>query len=121
MRALFSIAAGVLLVFTWPALAEEVTEKQKILVLISTVESLQDAVFIKDGAALTCAAAAKWMRDDPELREELPSARFFLSRVSGTEREMPYRIQWKNGNSVLVSVFLGQILERLERIPPGAE
>lgn len=116
------LAAGILLCSARQAYAEEVTETQKILVLISTVADLKDAVFIKDGRAISGAVAAEWMRQDPELREKmLPSARSFLSRVSGSAEPEPYRIQWKDGKTMLVSALLNQVLERLESIPPDAE
>jgi hypothetical protein len=112
---------GALLLSAQEVRAEQVTETQKILVLISTVEALGDAVFLKEDARITCAQAADWMRQDPSLQDEYPAARAFLERVSMSAEGKAYWILLKDGRRIQVFAFLLQTLERLESMPPDAE
>ena len=101
--------------------AEEVTETQKILVLISAVEALGSARFMKDGAEITCIEAAKWMREDLALQGKVhPAAHVFVKRVSGPAAS-PYWIATRHGQRLIVRDFLLQTLAGMDTKPPGAE
>lgn len=120
VNALQIAALSLACILSAPAAAEEVTETQKILVLISIVENLGNARFMKGENSLTCEQAAKWMREDPALHgKEHASAEAFIERVSGPDTS-PYWIAMQ-GRRLIVREFLRQKLEGIDSKPPGAE
>ena len=93
-------------------------ENRKIQYLISTIESLPDAQFIRNGTAYDAKSAADHLR--PKLREagsRLVTADDFIrlcasvSSVSG----LPYQIRFADGSTITSEVFLRQKLREFEQ------
>jgi hypothetical protein len=93
-------------------------ENRKIQYLISTIESLPDAQFIRNGTAYDARSAADHLR--PKLREagsRLVTADDFIrlcasvSSVSG----LPYQIRFADGSTITSEVFLRQKLREFEQ------
>jgi hypothetical protein len=93
-------------------------EEQKIEALISTVEKLQDATFIRNGTEYDCKAAADHMRSKWKWkRDEIKTARDFIRVVASVSSEsgQPYLIRFKNGKEVKAADFFTAELDKLER------
>jgi hypothetical protein len=93
-------------------------EEQKIESLISTVENLHDAKFIRNGTEYDCKAAADHMRSKWKWkRDEIKTARDFVRDVASVSSEsgQPYLIRFKNGKEVKAADFLTAELDKLER------
>jgi len=100
------------------ASAEPLSEKQKIEVLITTVENLKDAVFVRNGTEHDAAAAGKHLRDKwAHDRKNIATARDFIVRVgSGSSMTgSPYLIRFRDGREVKTGDFFVAELRRLER------
>ena len=100
-----------------PAEAEPLSEKQKIEVLISTVENLKNAVFVRNGTEHDAAAAGKHLRDKwAHDRKNIATARDFIVRVgSGSSiTGSPYLIRFRDGREVKTGDFFLAELQRLE-------
>ncbi len=109
--------------FTQRIAAEQVSERQKILILIARLEALKDAVFIRDDGELSCTAAAAWMREDPALHgEKFVAASVFIDRVSASPTtKKPYWIRFADGSRINAGVYLRTELKRAEYFPIRAE
>ena len=97
-------------------------EKQKIERLISDVESLKDAVFIRNGTEVDAKKAAEHMRTKWKAAgSKIKTARDFIrlaaskSSISGK----PYLIRFKDGHELESEKFLTERLDKLEK--PGAK
>jgi uncharacterized protein DUF5329 len=93
------------------------SEPEKIQALISAVEGLNDAVFIRNGKEYTPAEAAKHMRDKWRWKEdEIATAEDFI-RIAATKSSVtgkPYVIRYADGREVPSGKFLQKELDRLE-------
>ncbi|HWL95462.1 MAG TPA: DUF5329 family protein [Phycisphaerae bacterium] len=100
--------------------AKRFTENQKIEKLISHVEKLQNAVFVRNGDEHTCVEAAKHMRDKWKWkRSEIRTARDFI-RVAASKSSMtgrPYLIRFKNGSEKKSGEYLLRVLKQIEDKP----
>lgn len=92
-------------------------ETQKIQSLISAVEHLQEAVFIRNGKEYAPAEAAKHMRDKWRWKQDdITTAEDFI-RVAATQSSVtgkPYVIRYADGREVPAGQFLQQELDRLD-------
>ena len=84
-------------------------EKTKIEALISHIEGLQDATFIRNGKEYSSANAAKflrakWNRDDTEVK----TVEDFISKVASASGSSgkPYLIRLKDGKEVACAEYL---------------
>ena len=92
-------------------------EKQKIEQLISAVQSLKDAKFVRNGSEYDGKAAADHMRRKWKVVEkDVKSARDFI-RLAGTKAQSgkPYLIRFKDGKELESATFLTRELESLEK------
>lgn len=108
---------ALLVVLPLVAHAEPLTETQKIEALISSIENLKDAVFIRNGSTHDAKSAAKHLRDKwNHARKEIKTARAFIvgigsfSSMSGK----PYLIRFADGREQSSAEFLSRELGRLE-------
>jgi len=100
--------------FILPAPAAEPAEKAKIEALISHIEGLEGAVFIRNGSEYDAASAAKflrakWKREDKNVN----TAADFITKgasVSGTSGK-PYVIRFKDGKEVPCGDYLATRLK----------
>jgi hypothetical protein len=93
------------------------TEAQLIESLISTVENLKDATFLRNGTEYGCKAAADHMRSKWKWKhDEIKTARDFIRVVASTSSETgrPYMIRFKGGREVTAKDFLTAELDKLE-------
>ena len=105
--------------------AAAMTEKEKIEALISIVENLEGATFIRNGDEHTCADAAehmrrkwKWKGDDIETARDFIQVAAAKSSTSGKA----YVIRFEDGKEVTSEVFLTAELDKLEKpTDEGAE
>lgn len=104
-----------------PALARDPWEEDKIRFLISSVESLEGAVFIRNGAEHEPGAAAEHLR--LKLRkagDRVRTADDFI-RLCGSRSSLsgdPYRIRFKNGEVMETEVFFRSRLKGFAREKP---
>jgi hypothetical protein len=92
-------------------------EKKKIESLISTVENLKDAKFVRNGTEYDCKAAAQHMRDKWEYAgSKVKTARDFISVIASKSSQSgkPYVIRFKDGKEVESGKYLTEQLEKLE-------
>lgn len=109
---LLSLAAAI----TLPAQVAQ-PEKARIEALISHIEGLENASFIRNGKDYTAANAAKflrakWQRDDKEVK----TAEEFIAKVasvSGTSGK-PYVIRFKDGKEVPCGEYLTGRLKKVD-------
>lgn len=97
--------------------ATRAVEMQKIESLISTVENLKDATFIRNGTEYDCKAAAKHMRTKWEFAgDRVKTARQFIRDLasSSSETGQPYLIRFKDGREIKSGDFLSAELDKLE-------
>ncbi len=97
--------------------ARKLTETEKIEALILHIETLSDAVFIRNSAEHDCAAAAKHMRDKWNWKKkEIHTAGDFI-RVAATKSSTSgeiYRIKFKDGRDVACGEYLEAKLKAME-------
>lgn len=93
-------------------------ERARIEALIRHVETLEGAVFIRNGSEHTCKEAAAHMRRKWEaLGERVQTAEQFIehaatkSSITGT----PYKIRWKDGREVQSGPYLRERLKAISR------
>ena len=101
------------------AIAEDqpLTEKAKIESLISYLESLQDATFVRNGSDYTSKNAAKFLRAKWSAHEEdaKTAADFIAKLASGSSSSgKPYTIRFKDGSSKNSGEVLSAQLKKLE-------
>ncbi len=93
------------------------SERQKIERLMKHVETLTDAVFVRNDTEHTCLEAAEHMRDKWKWKNrEISTARDFI-RIAATKSSVsgkPYLIRFKDGREVKCGEYLAGELERIE-------
>jgi hypothetical protein len=95
----------------------EMTETQKIEALISVVNDLKDATFIRNGKEYDCKAAAEHMRTKwSYAKDEIHTARDFIEKAASKSlmSGKPYLIRFGDGREITSSEFLTGALNRLE-------
>ena len=96
---------------------KELTEDQKIDSLITAVEKLKDARFIRNGKEYDCAAAADHMRRKRKVAgDKVKTARDFIAGIASKSSRSgkPYMIKFKDGKEMTSEAFLTKELEKLE-------
>lgn len=109
-----------LICFFWSAAttlpAAEATEKSKIEALITHIQGLENATFIRNGSDYSGANAAKFLRAKWERNDkEVQTAADFISKVasaSGTSGK-PYLIRFKDGKETPCGEYLTALLKKL--------
>ncbi|OYW78237.1 MAG: hypothetical protein B7Z37_00060 [Verrucomicrobia bacterium 12-59-8] len=93
-----------------------VTEKAKIEALISNVEGLENASFVRNGSDYSAANAAKFLRAKWSRHEkEVKTAADFIAKVasaSGTSGK-PYMIRFNDGKETPCGDYLTDQLKKL--------
>lgn len=107
----------IMLVFPFQALAETITEAQKIEVLIKKIENLGEAVFIRNGNEHTPKDAADHMRLKlGNAGSRIKTAEDFI-KYCGTGSSMTgeaYKIRFKDGSERLSSDVLNGFLKEMQ-------
>lgn len=121
-NASFITRAVFLLCFAWaaalvlPAQAAP-TEQEKIEALISHVQGLESAAFIRNGSDYSAANAAKFLRAKWDRnKKDVATAADFIAKVasmSGTSGK-PYLIRFKDGREVPCGEYLTGQLKKME-------
>ena len=109
-----------LICFFWSAStalpAAEATEKAKIEVLITHIQGLENASFVRNGSEYSAANAAKFLRAKWEHNEkEVQTAADFIAKVasaSGTSGKA-YLIRFKDGKETPCGEYLTALLKKL--------
>ncbi len=109
-----------LICFFWSAstalTAAEATEKTKIEALISHIQGLENATFIRNGSEYSAANAAKFLRAKWERNDkEVKTAADFIAKVasaSGTSGKA-YLIRFKDGKETPCGEYLTAQLKKL--------
>ena len=98
-------------------------DKEKIEALISSIEGLKDAVFLRNGSEYDAKTAAKFLRGKWNSHtKEIGNASDFIEKaasVSSTSGK-PYLIHFKDGKEVKCGDFLKEQLEKLKSGKLGA-
>jgi len=92
-------------------------EKKKIESLLSGVEQMTDAVFIRNGKNYRAPVAAEFLRRKWEShRSEIRSAADFIDKVASfsSTTGKPYRIRWRDGKEKSSAEFFRIQLSLLE-------
>ena len=103
------------------ASAPHMSEAQKIQALIASVEHLQGAVFIRNGTEHQAAEAAAHLRRklDYAGKRVRTADQFIEMLATGSSMTgKPYRIRFKDGQSVESAVYFREQLRKLETAPP---
>jgi len=98
--------------------AAAATETQKIDYLISSVEHMSNARFIRNGKAYDAKAAADHLREKKRLAKgHCDTAEDFikLCGAKSSQSGKPYQIRFKDGKVVTSEQFLRQKLKEFER------
>ncbi len=112
-----------LLCFFWSAAntlsAAEIapaTEKAKIETLITHIQELKDATFVRNGSEYSAANAAKFIRAKWERNEkDIKTAADFIAKAASTSGTSgkPYLIRFKDGKETLCGEYLTAQLKKL--------
>ena len=117
-RLLFVVVAGSLIVGPARAEGKALAEEAKIKRLITAVEKLKDATFVRNGQEHSAREAADHMRRKWKSNEgSIKTARDFI-RVAATASGIsgkPYLIRYKDKTEVKSAEFLTKELEKIER------
>lgn len=121
LRTFFStlilLLVGLTASFAALAQGSALTEKAKIEALISHLETLQDATFIRNGTEYDSKSAAKFLQKKWQANEgEIHSAADFIIRVAtrSSTTGKPYLIQIKGGFQGECANYLTAELKKLE-------
>lgn len=105
-----------LLCFAVTLPAAEPAEKAKIEVLISHIQGLENATFIRNGSDYSAANAAKFLRAKWERNDkEIKTAADFIAKAASTSGTSgkPYVIRFKDGKEVPCGEYLTALLKKL--------
>ena len=115
MKILFSLLLALLLPIA--ASAETLTEANKIDALISSVEHLQGAVFIRNGSEYNGKQAADHLRlklDKAGTRVKTAEDFIRACASSSSMSGKPYQIRYADGRTVLAGDYFHEQLRRIE-------
>lgn len=104
---------------TAPAIGP-LTEDQKIEQLLASLETLQDAKFIRKGTPYDVKTAIQFLRGKRDwMKEEVKTARDFVEMASAGNKGTgsPYYVQFSDGRQVPARTLLTAELDRLEGVP----
>jgi hypothetical protein len=97
--------------------AMHMTEAQKIQALIHSVETLNGAVFIRNGSEYDAAKAASHLRMKLDYAgKKVQTAEQFIDKLAtgSSMTGKPYRIRFADGHSVESAVYFREQLRKLE-------
>ena len=100
--------------------AAHLSEAQKIQALIHSVETLQGAVFIRNGSEYDAAKAAAHLRRKLDYAgKRVQTADQFIEHLAtgSSITGKPYKIRFANGRSVESATFFREQLRKLEAAP----
>lgn len=107
-----------MLLFVIPASAQQVSEAEKINKLISYIEQLDNAVFIRNGSEYTSAQAAKFLREKHKRnKDNVKTAKDFILKcasISSTSGKH-YQVKFPDGRIVNTQELLVNELVRIEK------
>ena len=94
-----------------------ITDREKIEALISRIERLDGAVFIRNGKEHSARTAAKFLREKWQSKEaEVETATDFIQKVASVSSTSgkPYVIRFKDGTEKKTADYLVAELEKIE-------
>ncbi|MEY4483776.1 MAG: hypothetical protein RL693_1228 [Verrucomicrobiota bacterium] len=103
------------LIWWIPVQAEAADEKGRIEGLISHIENLKDAKFIRNGSGYDAKSAAKFLRGKWQANEkEIQTADDFIEKAASFSATTgkPYLIQFSDGREVKCGEYLKQELKK---------
>jgi len=103
-----------------PLPAPRLSEAQKIQALIHSVETLQGAVFIRNGSEYDGAKAAAHLRTKLDYAgKKVQTAEQFIDKLAtgSSMTGQPYKIRFADGRTVESAVFFHEQLRKLEAPP----
>ena len=92
------------------------TEKAKIEALISHIQGLKDATFVRNGSEYSAANAAKFIRAKWERNEkDIKTATDFIAKAASTSSTSgkPYLIRFKDGKETPCGEYLTAQLKKM--------
>lgn len=109
----FSIAVGI------PSMAADApsADTAQIEALISSIEGLKDAVFVRNGSEYDAKTAAKFLRGKwNSHKKEIVTAADFIEKAASMSATSgkPYLIRFKDGKEVKCGDFLKEQLKKLQ-------
>jgi hypothetical protein len=108
----------VLAIFPAQAQQNPATEKQKIEALITHVEQLKDAKFVRNDTEYDAKTAARFLRGKWEANAAgIKTAKDFIEKAASTSSTTgkPYLIRFKDGKEVKSGDYLLAELKKLEK------
>ena len=94
------------------------SEQRKIEALIQHVESLTEAVFMRNNQAYPAKTAAQFLRGKWRATlDDITTAQEFIAKVASVSSTtgQPYRIRFPDGHEVLSGDYLRTVLQQLEQ------
>lgn len=101
--------------------SKQLTENQKIEMLIKRVAELKDAKFIRNGKAHDAKAAADHLRKKWDYaKKEVKTARDFIEKIATKTYTtgQPYLIRFADGREVKAGDYLSERLKEIENPKP---
>jgi hypothetical protein len=103
--------------FSLRAAEKPLSEKEKIEALITHIENLQDATFVRNGSSYNAKTAGRFLRGKWDSKDkEIHTATDFIEKaasISSTSGK-PYIIRFKDGHEANCGDFLREELKKLE-------
>jgi Family of unknown function (DUF5329) len=123
MRSLRTAVTGggvllVVLALAGHAAALSASEQRKIEALLQHVESLTEAVFIRNNQAYSAKTAAQFLRGKWRATlEDITTAQDFITKVASVSSTtgQPYRIRFPDGHELPSGEYLRMQLQKLEQ------
>ena len=97
--------------------AAEMTEQAKIESLITTIESMDDAKFVRNGSEYTSKNAAKFLRGKWDAnKDEVKTARDFIEKIAtkSSTTGKPYLIRPQGAAETPCADYLNTTLKKIE-------
>jgi hypothetical protein len=94
------------------------SEQRKIEALIQHVETLTEAVFIRNNQAYPAKTAAQFLRGKWRATlDDITTAQEFIAKIASVSSTtgQPYRIRFPDGHEVLSGDYLRTVLQQLEQ------
>ncbi len=108
-----------ILLFVSPAIAEDLTEQQKIEVLLDTLAS-SDITFVRNGEAHDGAYARQHLEEKLKETKDINTAEDFISKVASVSSHTgtPYLVKFKDGTTIEAGKWLHDQLKEIENTEP---
>jgi hypothetical protein len=95
------------------------SEQRKIEALIRHIETLTEAVFIRNNKTYNATIAAHFLRGKWRATlDDITTAQEFIAKVASVSSTtgQPYRIRFSDGREVLCGDYLRMVLQQLEQV-----